>query len=98
VLFGSSATLTPAAPFAKKSTVSLVLMCPSTLMQLKLSSTAVRSIDWAVAGEREASVNTTHSMVAIFGPIMAAPLAIPQTCTAWPEIVTVRPASLCRVR
>ena len=42
----------PAAPLASSSTVSLVLMCPSTLMQLKLSSTARRQ---HAAGRRPAS-------------------------------------------
>jgi hypothetical protein len=31
-------------PFARINTVSLVLVCPSTLMQLKLRSQAVRSV------------------------------------------------------
>ena len=41
-----------AAPLANSSTVSLVLMCPSTLMQLKLSSTAAFSAAWADVGRQ----------------------------------------------
>ena len=37
--------LGPAAPLASNNTVSLVLMWPSTLMQLKLSATAADNID-----------------------------------------------------
>ncbi len=67
----------PAAPLATSSTVSLVLMWPSTLMQLKLTSADARSAAWAVAGSSGASVMIKASMVAMLGPIIAAPLAMP---------------------
>ena len=66
-----------AAPFASRSTVSLVLICPSTWMQLKVSSTISASIVCAKAGEIAASVRTIPSIVAMRGPIMAAPFARP---------------------
>ncbi len=77
--------------------MSLVLMCPSTLMQLKLLSTASRSRVWATSGVNAASESTAQSIVAMFGPIMAAPLARPQTCIVRPRRVSVRPESLWRV-
>ena len=62
---------------ASSRTVSLVLVWPSTLMQLKLASTAVFSSGGAASGERAASVRMTASMVAMLGAIMAAPLQTP---------------------
>ena len=44
-----------------------------------------------------ASVMTTQSMVAMRGPIMAAPLAMPVITTSRPPIQRVRLATLCRV-
>jgi hypothetical protein len=64
---------------ASSSTVSFVLMWPSTLMQLKLSLVAVVKAAWAVAGLSAASVMTRASMVAMLGPIIAAPFAMPVT-------------------
>ena len=66
-----------AAPLASKSTESLVLMCPSTWMQLKVSATTLASSDCATSGAIAASVMTIPSMVAIRGPIIAAPFARP---------------------
>jgi len=84
-----------AAPLANSSNVSLVLMWPSTLMQLKLSSTAATSDAWASATVKAASVSTTASIVAIRGPIMPAPLHMPASRTVRPPSSSVRPAILC---
>ena len=87
----------PAAPLARKSTVSFVLMWPSTLTQLKVSSAAAASSRWASSGSRAASVITTPSMVASLGPIIAAPFAIPNTVQAVPSAMKPPPAILGRV-
>ena len=63
--------------------LSLVLVSPSTVMQLNVSS-AISSViccntGWAML----ASVAIKPSMVAMFGQIMPAPLAMPVTCTEW---------------
>ena len=57
--------------------MSLVLVCPSTLMQLNVSLQASRKIDCKSAGRTAASVSRKPSIVAMFGPIIAAPLANP---------------------
>jgi hypothetical protein len=63
----------PAAPFASSSTVSFVLMSPSTEMPLNVPSTASRSAVCAAAAVRRASL-TMHTMsVAMLGAIMPAP-------------------------
>ena len=68
-------------------TESLVLSWPSTLMQLKESSTLWRIIVGASFGVSPASVMMTHSMVAMFGEIIAAPLQAPLIRTVLPPIV-----------
>lgn len=77
--------------------MSLVLVCPSILMQLKLLFTACRRIDDASSDVRDASVITMASIVAMLGAIIAAPFAVPVTVTLCPLISTVRLASLCTV-
>jgi len=69
----------PAAPLASSSTVSLVLMWPSTLTQLNDVSAASRRSRSASAGSIAASVSTTPSIVASRGPIIAAPFAMPNS-------------------
>ena len=69
----------PAAPLAKSSTVSLVLVHPSTVMALNAGARASRvsvcRSFWAML----ASVVTNASIVARFGLIMPTPLAAPPT-------------------
>ena len=64
--------------------MSLVLVCPSTEMQLNESSTASERIGWRSLGQTGASVSRNASIVAIRGPIIAAPLARPRSETARP--------------
>ena len=80
----ASPTLTPEVPEASTSTVSLVLMSPSTLMRLKLCATAARSARRSRGASMAASVVSTASMVAMFGWIMPAPLANPEIVIAPP--------------
>ncbi len=68
-----------AAPLARRRVVSLVDMSPSTTIMLKLSSTAARRASCKYGGETAASVAMKASMVAMWGAIIAAPLAIPAT-------------------
>src|SRR6266851_466012 len=68
-----------AAPLAKNKSVSLVLVWPSTLMQLKVEAAALFAIPAKSFGAIAASVNTNANIVARFGPIMAAPFAKPVT-------------------
>ena len=77
----SRAGSTPDAPPASRSTVSLVLVSPSTEMALKLRSATRRSSGWSAAGSPTASVVSTASRVAMSGWIIPAPLAIPPTVT-----------------
>src|SRR5579871_5124598 len=79
----------PAAPLASRSTVSFVLMSPSTEMALNEPSTASASAACAARGAIAASVTTKTSSVAIAGAIMPAPL--PKTAT-----VTGRPPTRSR--
>src|SRR6266566_6054059 len=69
----------PDAPPASSSTVSLVLVSPSTEMALKLRSATRRSSGCSAAGSPAASVVSTASSVAMSGWIIPAPLAIPPT-------------------
>ena len=62
----------------RRSTVSLVLACPSTVRQLKDVSTASARISRRSLAQSGASVRRNASMVAMRGPIMAAPLARPE--------------------
>ena len=57
----------PAAPFARSATVSLVLVSPSMLMELKDRSTAWVSMDWRVGGCMGASVQRMPRRVAMLG-------------------------------
>jgi hypothetical protein len=60
-------------------TVSFVLVSPSMVMRLKDWSTAKRMARLSSSLETLASVVMKLSMVAMFGQIMPAPLAIPPT-------------------
>ena len=67
----------PAAPLARRATVSLVLVSPSMEMELKERATA-----WVRRGDRRAggigaSVQRRPRRVAMFGWIMPAPLVMP---------------------
>jgi hypothetical protein len=93
----ASSTVAPETPEASTSTVSLVLMSPSTLMRLKLRSAAARRQRSSRTASIRASVVTTDSMVAMFGWIMPAPLANPATVTVRPSSVSVSCASLATV-
>ena len=67
----------PLAPFASTITVSLVLMSPSMVIRLKLSSTASSTARWRQSRERFASVVMKQSIVAMLGEIMPAPFTQP---------------------
>src|SRR5262249_5133646 len=84
----------PAGPLASVSTVSLGLVCSSTLMRLKLPSAASRSAvasDGAVIAQ---SVTVNTSMVAMLGAIIPLPLAMPASDTVRPPSRTRRNADL----
>ena len=85
------------APEASSSTVSLVLMSPSTLTRLKLRPTAERSAVSRAAGVSAASVVSTASMVAMWGWIIPAPLANPRIATGRPPSARSALAVLGRV-
>ena len=79
--------------------MSLVLMCPSTEMQLNESSTAPERMRRRSSPRTRASVRRKPSIVAILGPIIAAPLASPSRVTGRPSIVSRaarRPWGGCR--
>ena len=84
-------------PLASRMTVSFVLMSPSIVMRLKEFATerfnSARRADWGMA----ASVVTTQSMVAMFGSIIPAPLAIPPTRNEPFEVFTSTAYSLAKV-
>jgi len=67
------------------STVSLVLMSPSTVMQLNVPATASDSVFWRKLRGTEKSVARKASIVAMFGWIMPAPLAMPATTCFLPS-------------
>jgi len=67
----------PAAPLARTSSVSFVLLSPSMLMLLKLNATALRNKSASTSAAISASVTTIASMVAMFGWIIPAPFAMP---------------------
>ena len=76
----SSSVRTPAqAPLASNATVSDVEVQPSTVMQLKVLSTATRSACSVCRESSGASVVTTAIIVPRSGRIMPAPFAIPPT-------------------
>ena len=85
--------LVRAAPFASAKTVSFVLMSPSTVMRLNVSSEAWRSSRRSRPDTTTASVVITHSMVAIDGAIIPAPFAIPPIWNVRPWTVTATAAS-----
>ena len=67
----------PAAPDARRKTVSFVLVSPSTVSWFHVRSTTGRRISCSVAGSTRASVSRTASIVAIRGWIMPTPFAMP---------------------
>ena len=79
----------PAAPLANISTVSLVLMSPSTEMRLNDSATEARNAVCSARWSTAASVMMKHSMVAMFGSIMPAPLHITERITGLPSILSL---------
>ena len=86
-----------AAPVAASSSVSLVEVSPSTVMQLKERSEASRSSARSTGAGSLASVATKASMVAMSGAIMPDPLAMPLIWTVTPPIRACRVASLGKV-
>ena len=76
-LLAPARTVTPEAPLASASTVSLVDVSPSTVMWLKDSFTAAHSTSRKTVGATAASVVMKASMVAMRGWIIPAPLATP---------------------
>ena len=63
-------------PVQTNITVSLVLVCPSTLTRLNVWPAICLSDAWAASGPIGASVITTPNMVAMLGAIIPAPLHI----------------------
>ena len=86
---GSEASVTGAEdgtpPVAKRSTVSLVEVSESTVIRLKLRSTAPARRAWSTGAGRSASVNANPSIVAMSGAIIPLPLVIPATRTVSPS-------------
>ena len=76
--------------WASKTRESLVLMWPSTLMQLNDRFAAACKSRCARVASMGASVTTIASMVAIFGPIIPAPLHMPTIACEPCEVVTFR--------
>ena len=74
-----------------------MLVWPSTLMQLKVQAAARRAMARRSVGSTRASVRTKASIVAMFGPIMAAPFARPVNRTSTPSITATRVQILMRV-
>ena len=66
----------------------------STVTLLKLARTAAPSAEAAAARVRGASVESTQSMVAMFGWIMPEPFTKPPTCTTLPPTSPARANSL----
>ena len=79
-----------AAPVANSSTVSLVEVSLSTVVQLKLRAVPLASMACRAGAGMAASVNTKQSMVAMSGAIMPLPLAMPVMRTGVPPISAVR--------
>jgi hypothetical protein len=69
----------PPVPLARASTVSLVDVHPSTVIEPNEPDTDDASAEWSTAGSTSASVVRTASIVAMSGASIAAPLAIPPT-------------------
>src|SRR5207237_578761 len=74
----------PAAPPARRSTVSLVLVSPSTVIAFSVGATASRSVRRAAAAATRASVTTNTRSVAMSGAIMPPPLPSAATVTGRP--------------
>lgn len=103
-VFSAEISLIPLAPFASATTVSFVLMSPSTEIELNDRSTACVRAAWRDAGSIAASVAMTPSMVACGGPggpmlgwIIPAPLSIPTMRTSLPPSWIVRVRSFGKV-
>ena len=75
----------------------MVEVSPSTVMRLNDCSAAASTSGCNRAGASLASVATKPSMVAMFGRIMPAPLAMPVTVTVTPPTCTWRLTALGRV-
>ena len=84
----------PERPLASTITASLVDMSPSTVMVLKVSSTASVSAACSTAGATVASVAMKHNIVAICGWIIPEPLAMAANFTARPPTLISRKATL----
>ena len=84
----------PAAAVATSAQASLVEVSPSTVMRLKLASTASPTIERNARGSTAASVAMNASIVAMSGRIIPEPLAIPVTVTVRPPRSRVRDAPL----
>ena len=87
----------PACPVATSTNESLVEVSPSMVMRLKLKSAASCTSACNAGRETTASVATKPSIVAMFGRIMPAPLAMPVTVTLRPPMTTRRDAALATV-
>ena len=87
----------PAAPVAKASTVSLVEVSPSTVMQEKLRALAPVIARCRNAGSTAASVKMKPSIVAMSGAIIPEPLMIPTSVTGRPSTTAVVTAPLAKV-
>src|SRR5256884_3160233 len=72
------------APPARRSTVSLLPVSPSTVIALSVGATASRSVRRAAAAATRASVTTNTRSVAIWGAIMPPPLPSAATVTGRP--------------
>src|SRR5947199_8804995 len=81
-----------AAPLASSSTVSFVLMSPSTVMALSVASTASPSVARSTRAGAAASVTTKTRSVARSGAIMPAPLPSAATVTRLPPSTSARRA------
>ena len=86
-----SPTVTPDAPFARTSSVSFVLVSPSTEIALNVRSAALSSVARSVAASTRASVVTNARSVAMCGWIIPAPFATPPRRTG----PRARPTSRC---
>ena len=82
---------------AKSSTVSLVEVSESTVIRLKLRSTAPASRACSTGAGRSASVNANPSIVAMSGAIIPLPLAIAATRTVSPSRRASPPAPFGKV-
>jgi len=81
-----------ALPVATITKLSLVDVSPSTVAQLNETSAISRVSSRSSATDRGVSVATKESIVAMFGWIIPAPLAIPVAVIAAPSTVTRRDA------